>query len=111
MSKIDEWAKFVIERDAKCVICSSKDGLEAHHVFHVGPYDESYHDTNNGVCLCRGCHDKYHRLYGVDCSITNLLDLQKKVGDKNVKKLKKENKRLKRAIDVCRKRTVGDSDD
>ena len=98
MNKIDEWAEFIIERDEKCVVCKTKKDLEAHHVFHVNPKDKIYYDINNGVTLCNDCHNKYHEKYGVECSIKNLLELKEAICGSNHKKLKKENKRLKKTI-------------
>lgn len=73
---IADWAKKVIERDGKCVICGSRNELEAHHVFKVNHRDRIYYNINNGVTLCKKCHDDYHDRYGVDCSIKNLLDFK-----------------------------------
>ena len=103
MSKINDWANNVIDRDCKCVICNSKKNLEAHHVFKVNPEDKIYYDINNGVTLCKECHDKYHESYGLNCNIKNLLELKHKIGDNKTKKLKKENKRLKKVIKNMRK--------
>lgn len=109
MTTLNEWVESVINRDEKCVICNSRKDLEAHHVFHVNPHDKIYYATNNGVCLCKKCHDKYHELYGVDCNIKNLLALQRKIGDSRVKKLKKKNKRLRKVVKNMQK-IVGDSE-
>ena len=109
MSKISDWAMEIIKRDEKCVVCKTKKDLEAHHVFHVNPKDKIYYDINNGVTLCNDCHNKYHELYGVDCSIKNLLDLQRRIGGSNTKRLKKENKRLKKVI-RCIQNATGDSE-
>lgn len=98
MTNISDWATEIKNRDGRCVICKTKQDLEAHHVFHVNPHDKIYYATNNGVALCKSCHDKYHQKFGVDCSIKNLLILQRDIGDKYTKRLKKENKQLKRVI-------------
>lgn len=98
MSKISDWAMEIIKRDEKCVVCKTKKDLEAHHVFHVNPKDKIYYDINNGVTLCNDCHNKYHEKYGVECSIKNLLELKESICGSNHKKLKKENKRLKKTI-------------
>lgn len=98
MTKISDWATEIINRDGRCVICQTKTDLEAHHVFKVNPHDKIYYGVNNGVALCKSCHEKYHERFGVDCSIKNLLTLQKSIGDKHTKRLKKENKQLKRVI-------------
>lgn len=95
MTKIVDWATEIINRDGRCVICQTKKDLEAHHVFKVNPQDKIYYGINNGVTLCKDCHEKYHERFGVDCSIKNLLILQRSIGDKRTKK---ENKRLKRVI-------------
>lgn len=98
MTKISDWATEVINRDGRCVICEHKQDLEAHHAFKVNPYDKIYYSINNGVTLCKSCHTKYHEQFGVDCSIKNLLWLQREIGGKQTKKLKKENKQLKKVI-------------
>ena len=111
MTRITDWANEIINRDGRCVICGQRQGLEAHHVFHVHPQDKIYYDTNNGVTLCKGCHDKYHEQYGVECSVKNLLALQRLVGDSKVKELKSKNKRLKRVVKNLRKTLEAETDD
>ena len=76
MSYLSDWAEKVIHRDNKCVICGSKHNLEAHHVFKVNQYDDAYLDLNNGITLCNDCHALYHKVYGIDCNLKNLLDLK-----------------------------------
>ena len=73
---------------------------------------ECIHSYNNDYCclfdelilmenICpyyHGGHNKYHEKYGVECSIKNLLELKEAICGSNHKKLKKENKRLKKTI-------------
>ena len=79
MTYLSDWAEHVIKRDRNCVICGSKQNLEAHHVYKVHEYDDAYLDLNNGITLCHGCHKKYHNKYGLDCNIKNLLDLKNEI--------------------------------
>ena len=107
MSELSIWAREIINRDGRCVICGQKQDLEAHHVFKVNPQDKIYYGINNGVALCKSCHNKYHEQFGVDCSIKHLLELQRKLGDGRTKRLKKENKILKKVIKNMQ-RVLGD---
>ena len=79
MSYLSDWAENVKKRDRNCVICGSKQNLEAHHVFKVNEYDDAYLDLNNGITLCHRCHNRYHQKYGLDCNIKNLLDLKNEI--------------------------------
>lgn len=57
------WRKAVAERDNwKCRICGSKENLEAHHIIpvHNDPEGEYKYDPNNGIMLCKKCHDMVH---------------------------------------------------
>lgn len=60
------WRLDVFERDEfTCVTCGQVGyELEAHH---LEPYHSNEHlrtDANNGVTLCKGCHNEFHNQYG-----------------------------------------------
>ena len=65
-SKMDEWRKQVFERDNyTCQHC----GKETHNnrVHHKDGYNwciDRRHDVDNGVTLCKECHDEFHHIYG-----------------------------------------------
>ena len=121
MSYLSDWAEKVMHRDSKCVICGSKNSLEAHHVFKVNKYDDAYLDINNGITLCKGCHEMYHERYGLDCNLKNLLDLKRDMANPSYAKLKvkydlvhnqmrnleKKNRKLKTKNRKLRKRLNG----
>lgn len=90
MSYLSDWAEKVINRDRNCVICGSKQNMEAHHVFKVNEYDDAYLDLNNGITLCHKCHDKYHGKYGLDCNIKNLLNFKNDISNPSHEKLIKK---------------------
>lgn len=119
MTYLGDWVEKVIERDNKCVICGTRQNLEVHHVFKVNNYDDAYLDINNGITLCKSCHDNYHDKFGANCSIKNLLSLKKdfvtndynklykkyhaikihqKNADKKINKLKKKNRLLRKRL-------------
>ena len=59
-----EWSEDVRGRDGQCVACGNKDDLHAHHIVSVS-YDPSKGlDIDNGISLCRGCHQRLHGMYG-----------------------------------------------
>ena len=109
MTNLSDWAEAVINRDERCVLCGQKQKqqLEAHHVFKVNPQDKIYYAINNGVTLCKHCHNLYHEQFGVECSVKNLLALQRMIRDKKTEELKKKNKKLKKVIKNMRK-VLGD---
>lgn len=61
----DEWRQTVISRDKECVVCGGTKHLNAHHIYGYKEYPNLRTDTNNGVSVCKFCHDKYHSYYGI----------------------------------------------
>jgi len=62
------WAKIIKIRDNDtCVLCGSKDHLQAHHAYRTkGSSFALRYDSRNGVTLCRGCHFKAHNNQNAD---------------------------------------------
>lgn len=61
--------KRVLERDnSTCVICGykykEKYDIVVHHLDAYFSYPERRTDVENGVSLCKKCHNKFHRKYG-----------------------------------------------
>lgn len=62
-----EWAKLVKKRDNYvCVVCgkSISNGMVSHHLDAWRDYSEKRYSLDNGVCLCKDCHIKFHSIYG-----------------------------------------------
>lgn len=58
------WAQDIKKRDSKkCTICGSKKELEAHHIYGISQYPHLTAELNNGITLCKTCHNKYHEQY------------------------------------------------
>lgn len=59
------WKKQILKRDDyKCVLC--KNDKESLHVHHLDGYHwckEKRYDVNNGVTLCKTCHNQFHGIY------------------------------------------------
>lgn len=60
-----EWRNTIISRDRHCVVCGGNKSLEAHHMYGYKKYPALRTDVENGVTLCKYCHDRYHAYYGV----------------------------------------------
>lgn len=52
-----------IRDDKKCVCCGSKISINAHHLYNYSDYPELRHNTDNGVTMCKECHDLFHKIY------------------------------------------------
>lgn len=60
-----QWRNQVYKKDNyKCVICGSKEKLNAHHKKSWKEYPELRYDVDNGETFCEKCHIKYHQLNG-----------------------------------------------
>lgn len=66
-----EWRKQVYERDNyTCQCClmhrisSKQPPLNAHHIENYAQHEDKQTDINNGITLCKICHDKFHHIYG-----------------------------------------------
>lgn len=67
-----KWRKDVYERDNyTCQCCGDKSGhnLEAHHILNFSDHEELRYDINNGITLCKNCHNprvkgSFHNIYG-----------------------------------------------
>lgn len=57
--------KNVLDRDNhKCQCCGLEKKLHVHHIFSYRYYPSLKTDVNNGITLCKYCHQKYHTIYG-----------------------------------------------
>ena len=56
--KIKGWRTQVFERDGhRCILCRSVENLTAHHLIAWMTSPELRFEIDNGVTLCRKCHD------------------------------------------------------
>jgi 5-methylcytosine-specific restriction endonuclease McrA len=60
------WRQNVYKRDNfTCQICNHKRGnLNAHHLMNYDKYVELRFDIDNGITLCKKCHNSFHKTYG-----------------------------------------------
>lgn len=59
-SKHQDWRKAIFKRDNfSCQVCNVKGTyLEAHHIKSWSKYPELRYELDNGITLCRSCHNK-----------------------------------------------------
>lgn len=48
----------------KCFLCENPYKLIIHHLDSYANFKEKRYDVNNGVCLCKQCHNIFHYLFG-----------------------------------------------
>ena len=63
-----EWRKSVfIKAKYACQCCGVKGDrntqLHAHHIYNFAKYKDLRFDVDNGICLCKECHYKFHSMY------------------------------------------------
>ena len=60
--KLYNWAKNV-RAIGKCDICEETDNLTAHHLYDKKTHPTLAYQYENGVCLCKSCHEGFHEMY------------------------------------------------
>jgi 5-methylcytosine-specific restriction endonuclease McrA len=56
------WRLAVFSRDRFCCrVCKSKENLQAHHINSWAEFPEDRFVLQNGLTLCKDCHDQYHK--------------------------------------------------
>ena len=75
------WRQSVLKRDGVCQCCGSSHNLEVHHIFSYKDYPELRINNNNGIVLCKDCHNKYHARYGRDGTKNNAITLYSFIRD------------------------------
>lgn len=59
------WRTRVLKRDGfTCVKCGSNENLQVHHLWGYKENPELAIVDDNGVTLCKDCHDQYHDING-----------------------------------------------
>ena len=60
------WRKAIFQSDDfVCQICKQKGGqLEAHHLNNWSDFPELRFAIDNGITLCKRCHNEFHKKYG-----------------------------------------------
>lgn len=61
-----DWRRLVFKRDRyTCQKCGVKSiNLRAHHILPYHLYLDLRYVVENGICMCDGCHQAYHKIYG-----------------------------------------------
>lgn len=77
------WQKAIVDYDKVCQCCGGHKHLEAHHIFGYKNNPGYRVNLENGVALCKWCHQKYHSYYGKDANPKTLLKFLKRFGGNN----------------------------
>jgi len=69
------WGKVILKRDNyMCQQCGNTIGfLDPHHIIRKSKGNLPKYDIQNGVCLCRSCHSKFHK-FGYEVEYVRWLD-------------------------------------
>lgn len=62
-----EWVRSVFERDDfTCQKCKKRGNgeLNAHHIFNFSEHKDLRTDLDNGITLCKDCHQAFHKKFG-----------------------------------------------
>lgn len=61
-AKLSNWSKKIREV-GECDICTSPNQLTAHHLWDKHTHPTLAFQQENGVCLCKTCHEGFHEMY------------------------------------------------
>jgi len=74
------WRKAIFERDNfTCQACKKYGGdLKAHHINNFSDFPELRFAIDNGITLCKSCHQKFHKMFGQKNNTKEQLEIFKK---------------------------------
>lgn len=87
--KLQKWADRLFKKNQCCVACGSKTNLQPHHILPSHPWEQLHYDIENGIILCKSCHDSYHSSYFP----VNKETLEQFLKKKKKRKVKKKNRK------------------
>jgi transposase len=59
------WREVVLQKDCYiCQKCGSSKNLQAHHIYNIADYPELRYAIDNGITLCKRCHEEFHKQFG-----------------------------------------------
>jgi hypothetical protein len=61
--KLKKWSDGVKKRDGKCMRCGNTEKLSSHHIYEKNLHKTLTYEIDNGITLCDGCHQGYHKKY------------------------------------------------
>ncbi len=61
--KYKKWKEEILKNQDTCQICGGDKCLEVHHVFGFTKNPHYRINPDNGIVLCKWCHEKYHNYY------------------------------------------------
>ena len=66
VSGLKDWAKEIYRRaHYRCQVCGDEPrDIVAHHLNSYRGHEDEATDLDNGTCVCRHCHNSFHREYG-----------------------------------------------
>lgn len=72
--KYRRWCLRVLEKDNyRCVVCGSEEKLHCHHIILMSVSFDNAFNVNNGIVLCKQCHDLAHTRRVVSRESTKLV--------------------------------------
>ncbi len=58
---LESWSAVIKKLDNNmCKLCDSKEGLNAHHIMPKNSFPEIALELDNGITLCKECHEEAH---------------------------------------------------
>ncbi|AFY21379.1 HNH endonuclease [Pseudomonas sp. UW4] len=71
------WSRYIKARDQyKCVVCSSKEKIQAHHIFRRSLYPHGWFQPGNGITLCFTCHNRQHATFNGSPNLNMPVDME-----------------------------------
>jgi hypothetical protein len=71
------WSNFIRQRDNnRCVICHSRNNLNAHHIIRKSFIPQAQYQTGNGITLCKICHHYPHQFFNKKPDLDFPMDAQ-----------------------------------
>jgi hypothetical protein len=70
--ELERWrSKVLVRDDWKCCKCGVDSNCQVHHVEPIRKSPKKMLDVDNGITICKKCHDQYHAIYKNEETVEN----------------------------------------